>query len=87
MTTDGYNGVMRALAELNEQQGTERYKCPLAAELINQLRAKYEIPVGDDSWFTIADFMFNPQLTINRYTGFWPPIYFIKWFWTRWTTN
>ncbi len=71
MTTNGLNGVKNALLELNAQQGTDRYKCPLDADAIDQLYAKYRIPLASNNWLTIADFIFNPARTINKYKNYW----------------
>ena len=78
MTTDGLNGVKKALAELNAQHGTDRYKCPLDADVIDQLYAKYRIPLVSNNAYTVADFIFNPARIINKYNKYWTSIlYFL----------
>ena len=76
-TTNALNGVKQALSELNAQSGTDRYKCPLDPEALSQLRAKYEIPLAPDGSYTIADFIFNPAMTINKYNRYWASILYI----------
>jgi len=87
ITTNGLYSVNQVLSELNVQHGTNRYKCPLDAEVIDRLWAKYEKPVASDNSFTIADFIFNPAKAINKYTSFWPPGHVLKWYWIKWIDN
>ncbi len=71
ISKNGFEGVTKSIEELEAADPQNNYTCPLDPAALEDMKRKYDLPLGGMSKKSVKDFIFNPWDKLTRYKSWW----------------